>query len=335
MTADASATIVWLWLAYAPPDADQVRALSAWAQSNRIELVEPSDLVPAALTVDPGIAPAVEAQLERARDAAAAKDENEVDRALGSARNLLDAHAELPNAAWLMAEVERARSTQMRRMRRAYREEADRAWARAEALDGGRVPGLGETASTGHPQAATLFIAPLPDEQAWLDGVPSTSGSVSSREGPHSLVVTWHRAPAWAGWIEIPPGNSTLPLPVLGAPACSRADLERARATRILVDASEVRCARWVAVTPGLLPGAVRVATCASGRCDALVDWQSPPAWTWQPADRKRTARWPAWATWGLVGTGVAIGAAVAVGVAAGQSLPHETKYVGGGLKTP
>jgi hypothetical protein len=335
VTADASAAIAWLWLAQAPPDAEQALTLSAWAQSNRVELIQPSNVVPATLTVDPALAGAIEAHLERARDAAAARDEDEVDRALGSAHNLLEAHAELPNAAWLLAEVERARSARWRRMRPALREEADRAWSRAEALDGGRVAGLGESDSTEHPEAAVLSVGSAPDEQAWLDGEPLPGGPIASRAGPHSLVVTWQGSPAWAGWIELPPGNSTLPLPVLNEPACSRADLDRAKATQSSIDASEVRCARWVAVTAGLLAGSVRIATCAAGRCDPLTDWQPPPVWTRLPTERKGTARWPTWATWSLVGTGVAIGAAVAVGIAAGQGPPRETKFVGGGLKTP
>jgi hypothetical protein len=335
VTADASATIAWLWLAHTPPDAEQARALSGWEEANRVELVAAPSLVPATIAVDPGVASAVEANLERARDASAARDENEVDRALDSAHKLLEAHAELPNAAWLMAEVERAHSAQWRRMPRAPGNEADRAWARAEALDGGRVAGLGETGSTERPQTATLSVPPLLDEQAWLDGELLAAGPVTSREGPHSLVVTWHGAPAWAGWIEVPPGPSTLPLPLLIAPTCSQADLERARIIRGSVDASGVRCPRWIAATTGLLPGAVRIAMCTAGRCEALLDWRSPPAWTWQPTERKGRARWPAWATWGLVGTGIAIGAAVAVGIAAGQAPPPETKFTSGGLKTP
>lgn len=335
MTADASATIAWLWLAHAPPDAEQARALSAWQRSNRVELVVPPSVVPATVAVDPNIASAIEAHLERAHDASAARDENEVDRALDSAHGLLEAHAELPNAAWLMAEVERARSAQWRRMKPALRDEADRAWARAETLDGGRVAGLGETGSIEHPQTATLSVPPLTDEQAWLDGELLAAGPVTSREGPHSLVVTWHGAPAWAGWIQLPPGRSTFPLPVLIAPACSRADLERARITQSSVDTSDVQCARWVAATTGLLPGAARIAMCTTGGCEALLDWRSPPAWTWQPTERKGRAGWPAWATWSLVGTGIAIGAAVAVGVAAGQTPPTETKFMSGGLKTP
>lgn len=335
MTADASATIVWLWLAHTAPDAEHARALSGWEQSHRVRLVAAPSLAPATIPVDPGVAAAVEANLERARDASVARDENDVDRALDSAQKLLEAHAELPNAAWLMAEVERTRSARWRRMPPALGDEADRAWARAEALDGGRVAGLGETGSTEHPQTATLSVSVHPDEQAWLNGELLAAGPITSREGPHSLVVTWHGAPVWAGWIEVPPGRSTLPLPLLNAPACSRADLERVRIIRGLLDASDVQCPRWVAATMGLLPGAVRIAMCTAGRCEALLDWRSPPTWTWRPPEPRGRAHWPAWATWGAVGTGIAIGTAVAVGIAAGQAPPPATKFMSGGLKTP
>src|SRR5580700_5535610 len=152
---DAPATTVWV--APALPDAEQTRALSSWARTHGVRLMAPVEGSAPALAVDPRIADDVERLLDRARDAMVARDGEAVDRVLSAAASTLQAHPELPQAAWLMAEVERAKSSRLRRIAPVDEAAANVAWTRAEALDGGRVAGIGEQAAAS-PAAATLTV---------------------------------------------------------------------------------------------------------------------------------------------------------------------------------
>ncbi|HEY8086997.1 MAG TPA: hypothetical protein VIF09_04110, partial [Polyangiaceae bacterium] len=207
--ADAPATLVWLDAE--PPDASRSQAIAAWARAHGVVLRPPSKERAPALAVDPARADAIDGLLERVRDAMAARDAEAADRALASAEAELRAHPELPEAAWLMAEVERARSSRFRVIPPQDLDAADRAWARAEALDGGRVTGVGEAASGAHPADASLTLSLEPTgARAWLDGHPVGGTVVALHAGPHVVVVTSEDLPVWAGWIETPAGPSTL-----------------------------------------------------------------------------------------------------------------------------
>jgi hypothetical protein len=336
---DAPATVVWL--APLPADADRTRALANWARTHSVSLVEPSDETPPRLSSDPAdpkLAGEVDDLVERARDAVAAGDGDAVDRALAAAEARLRAHPELPHAAWLMAEVERCRSMRWRRLPPVDREAADRAWQRAEALDGGRLAGIGEQAAAAAPAAATLDLGDElpPREQAWLDGSP-VRGSVPTHAGLHALVVTRDGAPIWAAWVEAPSGPSNVTMNVQPPPSCSAADFDGARVEGGSVAAERVRCPSWVAVTAADRPGAVRVSTCEGNRCGPLLDWQAPEPWTLvPPLERRDRERWPTWATWGLVGAGAAIATgAVVILATALRSAPTETRFtLVGGLQS-
>ncbi|MGH7436349.1 MAG: hypothetical protein ACRENE_11810, partial [Polyangiaceae bacterium] len=123
---DAPATVVWI--APAPPDADPRKALAGWAASRGVTLVEPAPWRPDALEVDPHVAGDVEDLIDRARDALAGTDGSAVDREIAKAEALLRAHPELPQAAWLMAEVERVRAVRLGQMPPVDAAAATRAW---------------------------------------------------------------------------------------------------------------------------------------------------------------------------------------------------------------
>src|SRR5258708_2982295 len=75
---------------------------------------------------------------------------------------LLRAHRELPQAGWLMAEVERARAVRWLRVRPVDADAAARAWRRADALDGGRQPSVAEQGLDGRaPEASVDVVAPV------------------------------------------------------------------------------------------------------------------------------------------------------------------------------
>jgi hypothetical protein len=335
---DGSATLVWI--APDAPDAPQSRALSAWALVRSLKLtLPPAERPPPLASLGGGhVADEVEVLLDRARDAIAARDAEGVDRALSGAESMLRAHAELPQAAWLMAEVERCRSTRWSRMPPEDGEAAGRAWRRAEGLDRGRTPGIVEKESLTHPPRALVDIgfASSPEMQVWLDG-QRVGTQVETLAGLHALVVTWTGVPVWAEWIETPPGASSVVVDAPSPAPCSEPDVARTRIADGAVQAHDVRCSRWVAAAPGQHPGEVRVATCEADGCGPLLAFRAPEAWTWTPphAHEDKEGRWPAAATWGIVGAGAAIvaGAAVIL-VDALRPAPQETRFVSGGLKT-
>jgi hypothetical protein len=333
VTAEAAVTLAWL--APEPPDAEQTRALTSWAHAHGVTLAPARDERPVALPVDPHAADDVERALDRARDAIAARDASGVDGALATAESLLRAHAELPQAAWQMAEVERIRSARLRRVPPVDEGAADRAWARAVGLAGERVVGVGEQAGSTQSAAATIVLDVEPrGATARLDGRPVEAGAVNTLAGPHVLVVAWNGAPVWAAWLDTPAGSSTFRVVAPASPPCSTDDLARAARAGDGVDAGRVRCTTWIAAVPGAAPSTVRIAMCEAAACGPLLDWRLP-TWTWTPPQPVARRGWPAWATWSLVGAGAAIATGVLVGAA--EALQHpasETRFVSGGVKS-
>jgi hypothetical protein len=331
---DAPATLVWI--APQPPDDGQSRSIAAWARAHGTRVAPAPDEPPPVLAVDLRIADEVEQQLDKARDGIAARDADGVDRALAAAESRLRAHPALPQASWLMAEVERTRSTRFRRVPPVDVEAADRAWARAEALDGGRVAGAGEEASPAHPEAATVTLDPAPgaDGDVWFDGVPAGGAAIATRAGPHSVVVTSPRGPVWASWIETPAGSSSVHVAAPSAPACSSGDVARARLVDGVVVANGVRCAEWIAAAPTGAGTSLLVASCEADHCGPMLPWRAPPPWTFTPPPEHVRHPWPAWATWTLVGAGAVVVTGIVV-VASGvlQSPAQKTQFVSGGVK--
>jgi hypothetical protein len=349
------ATVVWI--APAPPRVGEERAIAAWAQGRRMRLSLPADTAYPALPSDPridGTAAAIDEQLARARDAITARDGAAADSATAAAEETVLRHPELPNAAWLLAEVLRTRATRLRRVAPADRGQADRLWQRAGALDGGRVAGVGEEAAAGPPSSATLVFDRPPDAQIWLDGRSAEPGPVGTKAGPHAIVVLHKETPIWAAWIEAPPGTSVVPLPQHVAAPCSRADFAAVELRDGSVAAAGVQCGFWVAVTvaatvaatatakgspmANATSDAVRIASCEGAVCGPLRDfrhaaeWASSPEWV-AARDRMAPSRWPVWATWTLAAVGVAAASVVAVVASSGSTGPAETRFVSGGLK--
>jgi hypothetical protein len=344
VSADATATLVWL--APAQATSEERNALATWGSMHGIRLSDPTDEPYPRIAVDTPIAAAVDDLLERARAAMAAADGDEVDTVLAQAESLLRAHAELPQAAWLMAEVERSRSTRWRRIPPRDPEAADRAWARAEALDGGRRPGLGEVAPAALPAPADLVLDGPADTTVWIDGMATTKRVIALHAGPHAIVATQNDAPVWATWVDLADKTSTLRWSMPSAPPCSVDDMKKAAPGGEKILAPGVRCSRWIAVERGSLPGAIRVAACQKDRCGELVEWRVGLAATAAGAEAARDQRqrdgrpaertgrrWPTWATWALVVAGVAVAAGTVVLVSGvWRSAPAETRFVGGGL---
>jgi hypothetical protein len=333
MSGYSHATLVWM--APQPPDAQQESALSSWSSAHGVKLSSPSPGGVARLTVDVAVGEGVESLLDTARDAIAAREREQADRALDSAESLLRAHPELPQGAWLMAEVERAWSARFLRVSPADPEAAARAWLRAQSLDGGRVPGVGEEDLRGHAAPASLTIEVAPgDGQVWLDGdlVGSQTTTRATGAGIHALVLTRAGAPVWAEWFEAPAGASSVRPDELNASACSADDVARASFSSGSIDARRIRCPSWVAATAGTQPGSLVIATCVDDHCRAPIEWRAPAPWTPPLAEHDRRGGWPAWATWTAAGAAAAIAGGVLV--IALQGAQTQTRFVSGGLKT-
>lgn len=330
---DAPPTLVWI--APQPADGSQARTIESWGRARGVVLVAPREERTPTLVVDPKVAEDVESLLDRARDAIAARDGDASDRAIDTAEAMLRAHPELPQGAWLMAEAERARSARERRVPPIDDAAADRAWARAEAIDGGRVAGLGEQASSTHPAAATIALdVTPPDARVWLDGAAVQGGAVDTHAGSHVVVATYNGAPVWAQWVETPAGSSTVRIAAPVAPACSVDDVSRATVGKEGVDAAGVRCPAWVAAAPG--PDGVLFATCEREHCGPLLAWHPTASIPWQPPPEHHEGGWPSWATWTLVGVGAGAVVATTVAILASGVLkpaPTATQFVSGGVK--
>jgi hypothetical protein len=337
----SDATVVWI--APAPPRVGEERAIAAWAEAKHLRLFPPADAAYPALPSDPridGTAAAIDEHLARARDAITAGDGSAADVAVAAAEESVLRHPELPNAAWLLAEVLRTRATRLRRIAPADRAEADRLWRRAAALDGGRVTGVGEEAATEPAAPATLVFDRVQNAQIRLDGRPVEPGPVATKAGPHAIVAMRNEAPIWAGWVEAPPGTTAVPFPQRAVPPCSRSDFAAVDVRGGSVDAPGVQCGVWLVAT---VPGAaasdgVRIALCAGAACGPLRDFRHEPDWAstpdWVARDARATPpRWPAWATWTLAAAGVAAASVIAVVAASTSSAPSETRFVSGGLK--
>ncbi len=330
-----------VWLAQEPPSDEARRALDTWGSARDVRLVTPRDSATKAIAIDFSISDRVEQELDRAREAIAAHEVAVAERALVNAERELLAHPELPQAAWLLAEVERAWAVRFMRIAPIDAERAEKAWARAAALDGGRASGVGEPrAGAAAPTVkATITMSAGTTLVVTLDGVAITAGPIERAAGTHQLIVTRDGTTAWAAWVTFAEG-ATVAVPDLAGAPCSTDDVARARFTGDGVDARGVRCPRWIAALPfgAVTEGAgttIRVASCERERCGPLLEWRAPRGGDFIPAPPGVAPfKWPAWGTWTLVGAG-AVAVGVVVLVASGVFAPthNETRFVNGGIK--
>jgi hypothetical protein len=304
-----AATVVWIARADAEraslPGEDE-RALEEWGRARGMRLSAPDSAVTPTIQVDLTVGDRVEDDLERARDASSALDADLTERYLARAEALVRAHPELPESAWLMAEVLRGWSIRWGRVPPREPERAAAAWRRARGLDGGRQAGLGEEATTTTDPDVPFALSLDGMGEARIDGARVAPGPLRATVGEHQLTVTRERHLVWAGWVDLTEGAAVrvaLPSP----PPCSGEELSKVTIEGHAVRADGVRCEHWVAARPGPHGGSVQVATCRVDRCGALLEWSVGGAVPWVADARPHPGfHWPAWATWTLVGVGAA-----------------------------
>ncbi len=314
-------------------DADAARALAAWASARGLRLSPPAEGSVPARPVDAKVATSVEADLQAAHDATTRLDSDAVERDLARAEALLLDHPELPEAAWLMAEVDRAWSVRFGRLAPRDPARAARAWEAAAALDGGRVAGVGEDAyPAAAPAKVTLDVSG--DAAVYWDGRAVRPGVLRAPPGRHLVWASREGAVVWASWVTVA-ARTRIAVALPTAPACSADDMQNAAFRAGGIAAAGVRCPTWVAARAGVTPGSLRVALCHAAACGTEIDLAPRAAWSEGLPPEVHHARWPAWATWALVGAG-AVGGTLAVLGAAGAFAPPTTTttFEQGGVQT-
>jgi hypothetical protein len=348
MTAPADVTVVWL----APADVvagreDAARALAEWARVRGLHRSVPEEPAARGLVhVDLSAGDRAERELERAREAIASLDGDAAERALARAEAIVRDHPELPQAAWLRAEIDRAWATRYMRIEPRDEARAASAWQDAEARDGGRVPGVGEVAAPHRPKIPATIVVHGARGRAVtvrVDGVVVAASAKGGDSYPfevpaaeHQVVVYVDGEPAFAQWVSIAGASARVDVGLGEAGACDQGAFANVTRDPERVHARGVSCDRWVAAVPGERRGSVLVARCERDACGPVLEWRVEPA-TGAPPQPAAAAHpaWPAWATWTLVGVGAAAAGTVAI-VASGalEARPVEPRFVAGGVRT-
>ncbi len=280
--------------------------LDAFAQTHLLRLEAPRENAASfrASAYAPDAVAQVESSLEEARNAAGSLEQSRALAALERAEHVLRDHAELPQSAWLMAEIlELSADVESTAPDGADAELALR--KRAAALEGPRATPFSDRASVEEAeatQASTLSV------QVQLQGLePGDALEWDGRERPatfdtppgeHHARVARNGRLVWAGWTHVasgaPGANSTpLRLPIPETVACSPDDIGQGRFVggRAL-PAAHARCESYV-LARARSQGGIEAAVCERESCGPIVIWQHARAGNQAaaPADNKRL--WP------------------------------------------
>ena len=313
----------------------QRRAITAWAQSHLLSVVPPARDTPMRIaSYDPAVVQQIENLLEQARVSAGSLDEALALEQLERAEALIYAHAEVPQAAFLLAEAAEQQAAILEHTGQARLARIQR--LRAVTLEGERVrpyAAATEVHSTSEGAAATppegardvtiTGLAPK-DELVW-NGSSLTARRVTVPIGEHHVQVFRDEALIWSGFLLVHGADTLVRIPVAAPAPCSRADLS---APSVLHDrvtgTAEVRCPLWAIARPTAGEGTgkgVDVALCHQATCGALMNWQEgfgePLV---RPLHEAHPWRLPAWASYVAAG----VGAAAATGLLLWQSGAFE-----------
>lgn len=307
-----SKTVVLFWLGASSALAEHRPVLDSWARARWVKLTEPVPAVAERTGYDEALVAELEELLDQARLSAGALDDAAAGERLDRVEQSLRKNTALPQAAWLMAEALQIRSEIAARSDPEARTVFD---ARRRTLEGLRAPSFGEPSLALERALATRHVrvdGARAIDRFELDG-EAVSASFDAAEGEHHLRVLRGERLAWSGWVQI---RSDGPLPVAVPPpaSCSREDfagssLRKGRAR----PAPATTCAEWAIARP-TRGGAIEIASCRRGECGPLVEWRRHYGEDYAgPPQPKAEPGFPAWATWALVGAGVAL---VGTGVA-------------------
>ncbi len=273
--------------------------LDAFAQARLLRLEAPRENAGSfrASAYAPDAVAQVESSLEEARNAAAALEQSRALTALERAERTLREHAELPQSAWLMAEILELSAD----VESTAPDGADAAKAlrkRAAALEGPRAAPFSDHApvEVEADKALRVDVVGLePDDTLEWDGRPSQR-DLNTAPGEHHARVARNGRLLWAGWARVAPASSSteqLRLPVPETVACSADDVgqghfEGGRA----VGAPHARCNSYVLARPRAA-GGIEAALCEREACGRIVIWEraAPARSSGASADKRHV--WP------------------------------------------
>ena len=269
--------------------------LDAFARSRLLRFEAPRENAAAfrASAYAPDVVAEIESSLEEARNGTASLEQNRALSALERADHLLRDHPELPQSAWLMAEVLEL-SADVENTEPEGAETARSLRARAAALEGPRAAPFSDRAPSAELEALSMQsvnVAGLEasDTLEW-DGVERQS-PVTTAAGEHHARVLRNGRLLWAGWAKVEATETQLSLPVPETIACSSDDLEGSRFEGgRAVPAPHARCDSYV-LARARLGGGIEAAVCERNSCGSVVIWEHAGATTAHAETKKPI--WP------------------------------------------
>jgi hypothetical protein len=329
----ALATLAVVWLGAEKPQGKARAALDAWAAARNYALESPRTEPDDGGEASRAVAGQCEQKLEQARDQQNAGDDDAARQSLASVEQTLRDHPELLQASWLMAERYRLEGQIAAR-----RGESAALWQeRAEVLEGGRAPSFGEArrGSIELPSVpVTIAVHGARSHETFWDGA-RTDDRFSTVRGEHHLAIARGKRVAWSGWVSTLLATH-LDVWIADAPPCTAEDLEGAAfaATGKVHAPIGVRCPAWAVAGPGETRGTIRAALCEHAECQPGSTWAYEIFAPGGSAETTRTGL-PPWATWTIVGVGVAAATSLVLWQSGVFDRPEPAKrviYDGSGL---
>lgn len=291
-----------VWLAATPPSIEQRAEIVEWAAQRGFHTLPPAPF--ARPTYPAAAAREIERLLEDARAASSAEVFTRLDA-------LLEAHPELPQAAWLLAERHALEAQHARRLgSNATAPDGSAGDVRAAELEGPRARAYGlpgpPRRSPSEPPLGGLPLSSLrAADRVFIDGV--VAPPEPHLTGRHHVRVHRGGVSVLSRWVDLPlPEGAELAPP---APPCSELDLLGTGASAAgPAPLPGVACGEWAVARPA--GSGVELALCAGAACGS---WERQPGSAPKvtrsspegDGDLAPGSRWPTWATWAAVGSGV------------------------------
>lgn len=306
--------VVIVWLGTAAAHASHEPALSSWAESRQVAVEEPAADAPLDdAHHDDAVAARIESLASEAETAVFTDADPDAARtALDNAEALVRSRPDLPEAAWLLADVLRTRADLVGRtdpdsrvslLRRAVILEGTRAAAFAATTHPSPSPRGASAQRATHPDAAPKPSAPAPVAPTPSDpSVPPSDGSTGASSvaiagplaaddvyvdgapvnaarivvpGEHHVRVLRDGRLAFAGFVTATAGAVRVAVP--GVVPCSSADLASVTLSDgRLSTGGAVACPSWAVARPTTEDG-IELATCHGAVCGTWLPWR--PNW--------------------------------------------------------
>jgi hypothetical protein len=307
-------TVVFLWIsALQPVRIEHVSDFAAARGLSFKPLVE--DTASAGSTAyDGALVDRLEGELEQARTALSALEEESAGERLARTEAELLAHPHLPQAGFLMAECLALRA----QLARAHDEQlAEQLASSRAALEGPRAAAFGESGQRAAPAVSSqaVRVSGLSRiDQLEIDGQKvEDAGAVALAPGLHHVQVWRGGRPLFATFAQLHADQQELRLPLPPLQPCGADDLRSLRGAQLARDGvppipKDIACPSWALVrSEGT---GIGVALCSQARCGAFVHWEKRPREPFNAVFVERS-RLPPWATFAIVGAATAAAASL------------------------